>query len=219
MAEDIPPDELPPEEEPEEKKPYVTKRYGYPVVRISDTKEKGFDEGLALGLSSELNGDTETGGSHHDANGILTVWGINMDAHGEKFPQLDKTTVDRKQAVDFYKAEFDVVRAIPAEAEDLRVVVFEGVINGPGHAIRALQRAVGAPVDGGMGPITKAAVKKALDEHGEDYVIRAYLSARKREYEAIIAYNPAKAKNKGGWFNRVDDTGDYYTEVLKNRGV
>lgn len=89
--------------------------------------------------------------------GGLTKWGISQGA----FPHVDIRDLTREQAADIYRRHY----WMPVQGDYLPVGIdlclFAGAVNlGVTGAIRCLQAAVGALVDGEFGPKTMAALMR-----------------------------------------------------------
>lgn len=83
----------------------------------------------------------------------------------------------------------------------LAIAVFDMAFNsGEGDAIVALQKAVGAHVDGEIGPKTIDAAKSA----DSDALLR-FLKARGAHLQDTIADDPPQVGNLEGWINRLLD--------------
>jgi lysozyme family protein len=84
----------------------------------------------------------------------------------------------------------------------LGLVVDTAVHSGVKAAVLMLQKALGvAPVDGILGPATKAAMQRA----GTDLLYRRFLAERIRYLGEVIRSRPANAVFAAGWMNRVAD--------------
>jgi hypothetical protein len=194
---------------------------GSHVIPISNTpSEPGFDEALGMGLAYEIQDDTLNGNPHRDPNGNVTKWGVDQTKH----PSVDVANLTREGAVEFYKGHplfWPTAKNVPNSHRELRAVYMEGLINAGSNATRALQMAFGLineQVDGGWGPITRAAMAIALRAKSEEALIRDYFSGREARYNWLAAVNPARnGKNLGGWLNRIKDTSAWYYAVIKLR--
>ena len=85
----------------------------------------------------------------------------------------------------------------------LDLVVFDFAVNaGPGRAAQFLQRIIGVEPDGGIGPITLAAVDKYTEEFGVADTLENYSVARKEYYKSLSTFD---AFGKG-WIKRTNAT-------------
>lgn len=90
----------------------------------------------------------------------------------------------------------------------LDLCVFDfGVNAGPGRAAKYLQSMIGTTPDGGIGPMTLAALQKYVDENGLVESIEEYQKRRQEYYEKLSTF----ATFGRGWTRRVDET----TELAK----
>ena len=86
--------------------------------------------------------------------------------------------------------------------DGLDLAVFDTAVNtGPGQAARLLQRIVGVPADGGIGPKTIAAVDDYVATHGLHALIEAYTEARQNFYRLLPTY----VHFGEGWRKRADE--------------
>lgn len=84
----------------------------------------------------------------------------------------------------------------------LALTVFDfGVNAGPGRAIKFLQQLAGVMVDGVIGPMTIAAVRKYVAAHGEAAAIRNYSDLRRQFYRTRSTF----ATFGKGWLRRVKE--------------
>jgi lysozyme family protein len=85
--------------------------------------------------------------------------------------------------------------------DGLDLVVFDTAVNtGPAQAARLLQRIVGVPADGGIGPKTLVAVNDYVAAHGLHELIEAYTEARQNFYRLLPTY----VHFGEGWRKRAD---------------
>lgn len=75
---------------------------------------------------------------------------------------------------------------------------------GPTQAIKLLQRMVGVPDDGKIGPQTVGAYNAFLTQHGEEAACWQWAFVRARFYASISANRPANIKYIVGWLNRTE---------------
>lgn len=121
-----------------------------------------------------------------------TNYGISKRA----FPHLDIKNLTEAEAIEIYYTHYWLPTRPHLIPPHLRFVVFDcAVNNGVRPAIRLLQELAGVHRDGVMGKITAAKAEKVTAE--------AYLAARKRLYERIIARRPASRVFMGWWLVRL----------------
>jgi lysozyme family protein len=100
-----------------------------------------------------------------------------------------------------YDGGYWQVARCPALPQPLDVVQFDTAVNmGNGRAVRFLQQAVGATVDGQFGPGTERCVA-ACDLGG---ALVTYCDAREAFYRGIVARKPSQAVFLKGWMNRLN---------------
>ena len=123
-----------------------------------------------------------------------TKFGIDQSSH----PSIDVDRLTKAQAVDIYWNEWTQHHCdlLPAKYS---YVFFDIWVNG-GPAVKMLQVAVNAAVDGYMGPVTIACAVSA----GDPGVVR-YLIQRRRYYLGIVSHRPSQGKFLHGWLDRNAD--------------
>jgi lysozyme family protein len=130
---------------------------------------------------------------------MLGVTQYNWEAHvGHQVTHDQMRKLTPADVEPLYKKKYwDVVRAdeLPSGIDYL---VFDlGVNAGPGRSIKLLQTAVGVPADGGLGPISMAAVLAA----DPIKLIQDFSDAKEDFYRSLDDF-----KTYGtGWLNRVAD--------------
>lgn len=87
----------------------------------------------------------------------------------------------------------------------LDLAMFDSAIqHGPGNAVRFLQRGLGVPVDGALGPTTLGEMREFVAEGLAQNLVANYLGERKQFYASIIEHDPTQSKWAHGWANRLD---------------
>ena len=105
------------------------------------------------------------------------------------------------QVADIYRKYYWGRVAGSALSDGLDFAVFDTAVNmGPAQAVRLLQRIVGMPADGVIGPKTIAAVDDYVDAHGVHQLIAAYIEARQSFYRL----QPTYVHFGEGWRQRAD---------------
>ena len=111
----------------------------------------------------------------------------------------DLKTIDRATVTAIYRLRYWDLAHCDELPAPLALMHFDAAVNhGVGTAIRILQEAVGAVVDGEIGPETRAAVAKAPITKTLDL----YAAIRRRRYRAL----PHFRRFGRGWLKRVDTT-------------
>jgi lysozyme family protein len=131
-----------------------------------------------------------------DDPGGETNFGIAKRSH----PDVDIANLTKDGAKEIYKEHYWDRNKVESLSEDLRHIYFDMCVNqGRGRAVKILQQAAnakgaGLKVDGGMGPMTIAAMDGVeLDR------VRAY---RVKYYADLVTRKPDLEKFYFGWFRR-----------------
>ncbi len=150
-----------------------------------------FDEIIEVVLHHEggyVNDPKDPGGE--------TNFGVAKRSH----PDVDIKNLTKEGAIEIYKEVYWDRNKVESLSEDLRHIYFDMCVNqGRGRAVKILQKAANAKganlkVDGGMGPMTIAAMNGVeLDR------VRAY---RVKYYADLVTRKPDLEKFYFGWFRR-----------------
>ena len=131
-----------------------------------------------------------------DDPGGETNFGVAKRSH----PDVDIANLTKDGAKEIYKQVYWDKNKVESLSEDLRHIYFDMCVNqGRGRAVKILQKAANAKganlkVDGGMGPMTIAAMNGVeLDR------VRAY---RVKYYADLVTRKPDLEKFYFGWFRR-----------------
>lgn len=141
---------------------------------------------------------SEEGGYVNDPDdaGGETKFGISKRA----YPDLDIAHLTREQAVDIYRRDYWDMFHCDEWPAGLDFALFDAAVqHHPKSAIMLLQRAIGVPADGVVGPVTLATaptvtLSTALIRY---FVYRAGL------YADLITADSRNAKFRDGWFGRL----------------
>ena len=131
-----------------------------------------------------------------DDPGGETNFGIAKRSH----PDVDIKNLTKDGAKEIYKDHYWDANKVESLSEELRHIYFDMCVNqGRGRAVKILQQTANAKganiaVDGGMGPMTIAAVKDVELER-----VRAY---RIKYYADLVTRKPDLEKFYFGWFRR-----------------
>ncbi|MBP8287462.1 MAG: glycoside hydrolase family 108 protein [Rhodoferax sp.] len=162
--------------------------------------ERNFPEALAHTLQFE-------GGWANNPNdpGGATMMGITQRTYnsylGRDSSQDELRHIsDAEVAAIYRKLYWDACRCDELP-DGLDLAVFDTAVNtGPTQAARLLQRTVGVPADGRIGPKTIVAVNDYVAAHGLHALIEAYTDARQRFYRLLPTY----VHFGEGWRKRAD---------------
>jgi lysozyme family protein len=118
--------------------------------------------------------------------GNWTMAGCKGECRGTKYgisalayPGLDIASLTLDQAQRLYHADYWQRIGGDDMPPALALILFDGAVNtGVAEAVRCLQLAVGAKVDGVLGPLTMAATKAAIGTTGIDAVCAEVLAQR-----------------------------------------
>ena len=137
--------------------------------------------------------------------GGATKYGITLNTLGAWRKRLvtrdDMKELEEAEAFAIYDSEFLVKPKISLiDNVSLRIFLLDSAVqHGPGRAIRWLQKAAGAPVDGILGPVSLMAINR-LDS---DTLYKKLVAERCRFYGRLITKDPTQAVFAAGWANRI----------------
>jgi lysozyme family protein len=118
-----------------------------------------------------------------------------------KFPDV------QYQADDFYLDWWNSQRFGEIKSQDVANLLFDYNVNSSSIAIKAIQRIVNVPVDGGMGPKTITAINASDPVK----VYTALKAERKAFYDSIVKRDPTQQTFYAGWMNRIASFPDLIT--------
>lgn len=131
---------------------------------------------------------------HPNDRGGFTRFGISSRAH----PDVDVPSLTWEQAVDIYRTRYWGESGANRAPPDLAFALFDSAVqHGPVQAVRLLQRAVDAKVDGVYGPKTEAAVQ-ACESPGLEL-----LAERAVFYTKLIEGDMSQRVFARGWMRRL----------------
>lgn len=142
-----------------------------------------------------------TGGKPGKGERRGTKYGISSAS----YPDLDIPNITQSQAANIYRRDYYAPAGCDMLPFPLALALFDACVNqGLPWATRELQKVLGVPADGKIGPVTI----KAVDTRPLKNIVRAFLVRRMLRY--------AKVGNSGWeavWFDRLVDLAD---EVLED---
>lgn len=150
--------------------------------------ERNFPEALAHTLKHE-------GGWANNPNdpGGATMKGVTHKTYahylGRDVTHDELRAISDEHLADIYRKRYWNACHCDELPDGLDLAVFDTAVNtGPAQAVRLLQRLVGAPADGAIGPKTIAAVNDYIVQHGLHALIEAYTEVRQRFYRQLPTY-------------------------------
>jgi lysozyme family protein len=142
----------------------------------------GFDRAFAVVVGAEGGYDSNpddpgnwTGGRVGAGELRGTKYGVSAAA----FPSLSIATLTLDQARTIYESRYWQPIHASEVPEPLALLLFDAAVNnGPSRAVGWLQGCVGAVADGVVGPLTLAAISRAIATHGLAALCGQYLAER-----------------------------------------
>lgn len=165
--------------------------------------ERNFSEALAHTLKFE------GGWANHPSDpGGATMKGVTHKTYasylGREVTPDELRAIPDEHLADIYRKRYWDTCRCNELPDGLDLAVFDTAVNsGPAQAGRLLQRLVGVPADGAIGPKTIAAVSAYVAEHGLNALIEAYTEARQSFYRLLPTY----VHFGEGWKKRADNVG------------
>ena len=157
-----------------------------------------FDKALTLLLAHEggyVNHPRDPGGA---TNMGVTQKTYSTFRRAAGKPEVSVRSISESEVASIYRTSYWLMVRADDLAAGLDYAVFDfGVNSGPSRAIRFLQKAAGADVDGIIGPKTLAAVAR----HKPEDLINAILDARLAWLRTLDTWNDFGR----GWSNRIAD--------------
>lgn len=164
-----------------------------------------YDEAFARVIGHEGKFQNDPNDRGNWTTGIIgtgQLKGTKFGISAMSYPDEDIENLTLERAKFLYHRDFwlrvsgDVLHAA------LVYQLFDAAINhGIGNAVRILQRAAGVADDGGMGPITHAAVKA----RGTDDMLKLFCAKRLRFFTSLSTFS----RYGEGWTNRVAGNLEY----------
>lgn len=144
---------------------------------------------------------------HPADKGGPTRWGVTLETltvfRGKACNADDVRHLSVNEARDIYKQKY-IVNAKFGQLKDdrLKAFVIDSAVNhGIVMAVKLLQRAVGVPDDGILGPVTL----EAIEEKGSIKTHLRMIGQRGIFYGRIVKKDPSQCVFIEGWMNRLND--------------
>lgn len=163
-----------------------------------------YEDALKVILKNEggyVNDPFDRGGATNKGvtQSVYDNWRI---AHSEQVTTV--ACISDDEVAHIYRAQYWNPAWCEKLPDRLALIHFDAAVNhGVKRAVKLLQTAVGAGVDGAMGSNTMKNLETALAMTSEDAVIDAYLTERAEFYEDIVERDPTQVRFLTGWMNRI----------------
>ena len=163
---------------------------------------------IVANFAAALRDTFELEGGYTVDQGGRTMYGVtesvwkDYQAKTGRHKGVDITKITKDMAAEVYKLFFwDKIKGDQIKNQKIAGAIFDYAVNsGPGQAVKDAQRVLGLTVDGGLGPLTLA----ALNRSGDSFV-SAYMARRKAFFESLAKSNPARhASSLKGWLKRLE---------------
>lgn len=157
------------------------------------------------------------GGLTNDKNdkGGRTNFGVTQTEYdvyrtGKKLLIQTVANITSDEVKDIYLNHYWLPSKCDQMGDKLSVMVFDTSVNmGQGRSIKFLQGAIGAKVDGVIGPETIAKMKT----FDINTLVGSYIAARKTFYQNIVKNDPTQEGFLDGWLRRLQFVSDYISGV------
>jgi len=167
---------------------------------------ENFDHSLDLVLKSEggfVNNPKDPGG--------MTNLGVTANTwssfKGRATNEKEMRSLTRDDVAPLYEKKYWDACKCDDLPSGIDYLVFDFAVNsGPGRSIKMLQRALGLPEDGAVGPVTL----QNVDVMDKTELISRFSDAKKHFYESL----PTFATFGKGWLKRVDEARVNASEML-----
>lgn len=118
-----------------------------------------------------------------------------------KLPKTEVKNLTKTEVRQIYRTKYWQPCGAHKLPPAIGLVVFDfAVHSGPKTAVKKLQQIIGTATDGIVGPLTLAAVKRAIKRHGHQKLVNEYIAHRHGFLKSLRGY-----KTFGrGWRNRLD---------------
>jgi len=117
---------------------------------------------------------------------------------GRNTTEKEMRNLTKDDVAPFYKKKFWDACKCDDLPSGIDYLVFDFAVNaGPGRSIKTLQKAVGVPEDGSIGPVTL----QTIDITDKNDLIAWFSEAKKHFYESL----PTFSTFGKGWLNRIDE--------------
>lgn len=128
----------------------------------------------------------------------------------KSLPINDVKNIEDTEVSDIYYTSYWLPSKCDVMHEKLATAVFDtSVNNGQSRSIKFLQQAIGAKIDGIIGPET---ILKLAD-YDQTQLTKNFLSNREDFYKSIVKNDPSQAKFLTGWLRRLNFLRDFVNDL------
>lgn len=186
------PDDPEQPEEPEEEQPEPMASFDI-AYRYVERAEGGYQK------------YAEDSGNYNSLGQLVgTNWGISAPVYerwlGYPPSELDMRNMSQATAKLIYKNRFwDPIKGGQIQSQAVANILFDGHVNHGNHGIVLIQRVLGVPDDGIVGPITLGAINST----NASTLVRQYADAREDFYRYLASSRPSQSIFLQGWLNRL----------------
>lgn len=163
---------------------------------------KAFEKALKFTLQWEGGYSNHPADKGGETNKGITWATYHAYRRSKKLPVRSVRLIESKEVADIYYSMYWQKSGCDLLPPSLALCHFDWAVNhGSNGAIKTLQRLVGTPADGVIGPNTKSAIANALKNQGEKSLCAAYCLARENCYRSW-----GKGSQRvflQGWLNRL----------------
>lgn len=162
-----------------------------------------FEKALAFALRWEGGYSNHPNDKGGETNRGITYQTYNAYRRSKGLPIRSVRHLEESELQEIYRRNYWTAAGCDLLPPLLAIAHFDWAVNaGVRAATRTLQRTVGAAPDGIMGPLTRAAIKKALATQGEKRLVMSYCGDRGDCYRRYS--KGSQAQFLAGWLNRLN---------------
>lgn len=137
---------------------------------------------------------------------VGTNWGISAPVYEEwiGYPPSrgDMLSMPKSTARLIYRTNFwNDIQGDSIVDQGVANILFDGRVNHGRTGVRIMQRILGVPVDGHVGPITLGAINSSDPR----WLVGRYKNARREFYHELVENNPSYSVFLNGWLNRLSE--------------
>ena len=122
----------------------------------------------------------------------------------------DVKNISTEEVTDIYLNDYWLPTKCDQMGDRLSIAAFDTAVNmGGGRSVKFIQQAIGATVDGVIGPETISKLKA----YDQTKLSNDFMNQRENFYNAIVQRDPTQVKFLKGWLRRLNFLRDYVNGV------